>query len=181
MLEEKLLIWKFKAGNEEALCRIYQKYEDYLLTLAANLLGDASSAEDVVQDVFISFVQSIDKFQLRGSLKSYLSTCVVNRARDFLRKKQRQQTIAVNEADQMRTDADGPVQLVINSEQLQRLRFAMTELPYEQREAIVLRLHGDMKFKTIAKFQDVSIKTVQSRYRYGIDRLRSILDGEVKK
>ena len=57
----------------------------------------------------------------------------------------------------------------------------MRQLAYEQREAIVLRLHGGMKFKAIAKLQDVSDKTAQSRYRYGLDKLRSILNGEVEK
>lgn len=181
MLEDKLLIWRFQGGSRDAFRRIYEKYESFLLTLAANLLGDGSAAEDVVQDVFVSFVQSVESFRLRGSLKSYLATCVANRARDCIRKRQRHRTVAVNEAEQTVSDANEPVQLVINSEELQRLKLAMTELPYEQREAVVLHLNGDLKFRQIAKLQKVSIKTAQSRYRYGLDKLRSILDSEVKK
>ena len=181
MLEDKLLIWRFQGGSRDAFRRIYEKYESFLLTLAANLLGDGSAAEDVVQDVFVSFVQSVESFRLRGSLKSYLATCVANRARDCIRKRQRHRTVAVNEAEQTVSDANEPVQLVINSEELQRLKLAMTELPYEQREAVVLHLNGDLKFRQIAKLQNVSIKTVQSRYRYGLDKLRSNLNGEVKK
>ena len=181
MLEDKLLIWRFQGGSRDAFRRIYEKYESFLLTLAANLLGDGSAAEDVVQDVFVSFVQSVESFRLRGSLKSYLATCVANRARDCIRKRQRHRTVAVNEAEQTVSDANEPVQLVINSEELQRLKLAMTGLPYEQREAVVLHLNGDLKFRQIAKLQEVSIKTAQSRYRYGLDKLRSILDSEVKK
>jgi len=181
MLEDKLLIWRFQGGSRDSFRRIYEKYESFLLTLAANLLGDGSAAEDVVQDVFVSFVQSVEKFRLRGSLKSYLATCVANRARDCIRKRRRRPTVSVNEAGQMASDVNGPAQLVINSEELQRLSCAMTELPYEQREAVVLHLNGDLKFRQIAKLQKVSIKTAQSRYRYGLDKLRSILDSEVKK
>jgi len=181
MLEDKLLIWRFQGGSRDAFRRIYEKYESFLLTLAANLLGDGSAAEDVVQDVFVSFVQSVESFRLRGSLKSYLATCVANRARDCIRKRQRHRTIAVNDAGQMISDINGPVQLVINSEELQKLRYAMTQLPYDQREAIVLHLNGDLKFRQIAKLQKVSIKTAQSRYRYGLAKLRSNLNGEVKK
>ncbi|MHC4456311.1 MAG: RNA polymerase sigma factor [Planctomycetota bacterium] len=181
MLEDKLLIWKFKAGSREAFRRIYEKYENYLLTIAANLLGNTNAAEDVVQDVFISFVQSVENFNLRGSLKSYLATCAVNRARDCIRKRRRRPTVSVNEAGQMASDANEPVQLVMNSEELQRLNRAMTELPYEQREVVVLRLNGDLRFRQIAGLQNVSIKTVQSRYRYGLDKLRSILNGQVQK
>ena len=180
MIEDRLLIWKFKYGSRDALARIYEKYESDLLTLAANLLPDAA-AQDVVQDVFISFVQSAERFQLRTSIKSYLATCVANRARDLIRKKHRQRTVPADEAEQIPSDVNEPVQLVIHSEELGRLSQAMGVLPYEQREAIVLHLHGDLKFRQIAELQKVSIKTVQSRYRYGLDKLRSILDGEVKK
>jgi RNA polymerase sigma-70 factor (ECF subfamily) len=57
----------------------------------------------------------------------------------------------------------------------------MTELPYEQREAIVLRLHGDLRFRQIAEIQEVSTKTAQSRYHYGLDKLRSRMNGEVRR
>jgi len=181
MLEERLLLWKFKHGSKDAFRVIYEKYADDLLTLAANLLNDTVGAEDVVQDVFISFVQSVAKFRLRGSLKGYLATCVANRARDYIRGKKRRRIVALSEAEQMTSNVKTPVQLVINSEELQKLNHAMTRLPYEQREAIVLRLHGELKFRQIAELQSVSTKTVLSRYRYGLDKLRLILNGEVRQ
>jgi len=181
MLEDRLLLWKFKRGSRSAFRLIYEKYAGDLLTLAANLLNDKADAEDVVQDVFISFVQSVEKFRLTGSLKGYLATCVANRSRDYIRRNKRRQTAAANGPEQATSDAKTPVQLVICSEELHKLSYAMTELPYEQREAIVLRLHGDLRFRQIAKLQNISIKTAQSRYRYGLDKLRSILNGEVRK
>jgi RNA polymerase sigma-70 factor (ECF subfamily) len=181
MLEDKLLLWRFKHGSREAFRLIYEKYADGLLTLAANLLNDKADVEDVVQDVFISFVQSVQKFHLRGSLKSYLAACVANRSRDYLRKNKRRQNLTANRLQQATTDVKNPIQLVIRSEQLQKLSRAVAELPYEQRETIVLRLHGKLRFKAIAKLQNISVKTAQSRYRYGLDKLRSILNGEVKR
>ncbi|MCP4261082.1 MAG: sigma-70 family RNA polymerase sigma factor [Planctomycetes bacterium] len=181
MLEDRLLLWRFKRGSREAFRLIYEKYADGLLSLAANLLNDKADAEDVVQDVFISFVKSVEKFRLRGSLKGFLSTCVLNRSRDYIRKNRRRRTFKANQAEQATTYVKNPVQLVLRSEQLQELSHAVAELPYEQREIIVLRLHGDMRFKAIARLQNISIKTAQSRYRYGLDKLRSILNGEVRK
>jgi len=58
MLEDKLLIWKFNRGDTGVLRRIYEKYKDDLVTLAAALLTDVSSAEDAVHDVFVSFIES---------------------------------------------------------------------------------------------------------------------------
>ena len=178
MVEDRLLIWRCKHGSRAAFRRIYEKYESDLRTLAANLLDDKAAAEDVVHDVFVSLLQVVDKFELRSSLAGYLKTCVANRSRNYMRRRQRQ-TAAVNDAEQVLPSDDGPVHLVIKSEELQKLGVAMSQIPYEQREAIVLRLHGQMKFKTIANLQNVSIKTAHSRYRAGLDGLKLILNSEV--
>ncbi len=181
MVEDRLLVWRFKRGSPEAVRAIYQKYADELLSLAGNLLDDKAAAEDVVQDVFVTFVQSVEKFRLTGSLKGYLATCVANRCRDYRRRDNRRQTTAENKAQRGSPEAESPVQLVIRSEELEKLSGALNELPYEQRETVVLRLHGGMRFRQIAKMQNVSTKTAQSRYRYGLDKLRSTLNGEVRR
>jgi RNA polymerase sigma-70 factor (ECF subfamily) len=178
MLEDKILLWKFKRGNRDAFRLIYDKYADGLLNLAANLLADRSQAEDVVQDVFISFVESIDKFRLTGSLKGYLATCTANRSRDYIRKKMRERTAAENLPERTKPDVKNPLRLAANSEELHKLSHALTELPYEQLETLVLHLHGGMRFRQIAGIQNVSMKTAQSRYRYGLEKLRSALNSD---
>lgn len=180
MLEDRLLLLKCKVGSRTAFLRIYEKYESDLRTLAANLLHDKSAAEDIVHDVFISLLLIVEKFELKGSLAGYLKTCVANRARNYVKRKQNQ-TVTVNEDEQLISNNNEPVHLMIQSEELQKLNIAMNQLPYEQREAVVLYLHGRMKFKTIAKLQKVSIKTAHSRYQAGLDGLKSMLNSEVKK
>jgi RNA polymerase sigma-70 factor (ECF subfamily) len=179
-MEDKLLIWKFKHGSSDALRRIYEKYEDYMLTSAVSLLNDLSAAEDVVHDVFVSFSQSADKLRLNGSLKGYLTTCVVNLARDKIRARQRH-SLALDKLNPVKSDVEPPSDLVIGGEELKRLSCAMAQLPTEQREVIVLHLRGGMTFRAIARLQAVSINTIQSRYRYGLDKLRSLLDSEAEK
>jgi RNA polymerase sigma-70 factor (ECF subfamily) len=56
----------------------------------------------------------------------------------------------------------------------------MAQLPYDQRETIMLHHQAAMTFKTIAESQGISVNTAKSRYRYGLDKLRLILD-EVEK
>ena len=179
-MEDKLLIWKFKHGSSDALCRIYEKYEDSMLTSAISLLNDLSSAEDVVHDVFVSFSQSADKLRLDGNLKGYLTTCVVNLARDKIRARQRH-SLALDKVNPVKSEVEPPSDSIVGDEELQRLSCAMAQLPTEQREVIVLHLRGGMTFRAIAKSQDVSINTIQSRYRYGLDKLRSLLGSEVEK
>ena len=163
-----------------AFQRIYQKYQSDLRTLAGNLLDDKAAAEDIVHDVFLSLLLVVEKFELRSSLAGYLKTCVANKARNYAKKKHNQ-ALKFNEPEQLISKDNEPIRLVIQSEELQRLGIAMSRLPYEQREAVVLHLHGGMKFKTIAQLQKVSIKTAHTRYRRGLDGLNSILNGEVTK
>ena len=179
-MEDRLLIWKFKCGSKDALRRIYEKYAGFLLTLATALLNDVNTAEDVVHDFFVSFAHSSEKLQLNGSFKWYLATCVMNRARDRLRTRQLQ-TVGLDQADSIHSDANEPESAAVCNEELQQLCVAMEQLPYEQREVVLLHTKGEMKFRQIAKLQNVSIKTVQSRYRYGLDKLRSSLNSEMEE
>jgi RNA polymerase sigma-70 factor (ECF subfamily) len=180
MLEDKLLVMKCKRGSKDAMRRIYEKYKDYLLTLARALLGEKAAAEDVVHDVFVCFAQSVDKFQLTGSLKAYLSTCVRNLAIDTIRLR-KQHVKNLYPVDVSGSESDNPEQQATEREELTQLRQALSQLPYEQREAVVLHLKGGMKFKELARLQGVSMSTIHGRYRYGLHKLRSLLNNEMTK
>jgi len=180
MIEDKILLWKFKHGSSDALSRIYEKYKSDLFSLANSLLHDLNAAEDVVHDVFVSFAKCADEFQLTGSLKGYLLTCVANLSRDRVRAKKRA-PIGMNKTDMVIPDYKIPSQALISAEQLHRLREAIAKIPYEQREVVMLHLQGRRTFRQIAETQGIAVSTVQSRYRYGLEKLRSLLDGEVEK
>jgi len=179
MLEDGLLVLKCRRGSKDAISRIYKKYKDYLLTLAKVLLHERSAAEDIVHDVFVSFAQSAGNFQLTGSLRGYLATCVANRARDRLRTAKRHPENLYS-AEQATANTGDPQQKAIEAEQVVRLRDALNQLPYEQREAVILRVKGRMKFREIARYRGVSISTIHGRYRYGLEKLRSLLNSEVQ-
>jgi len=181
MLEDKLLIWKFNRGDKEALRDIYEKYKDGLVTLAAALLSDVSSAEDAVHDVFVSFIKTAEKFRLTGSLKGYLATCVANNARNKNKARRKHKSIGLEEANPVALETNNPDTAAIFGEELSQLSRALVQLPYEQREVLILHVYSGLKFKTIAGQQEVSINTVQGRYRYGLEKLRSLMNDEVKK
>ncbi len=180
MLEDKLLVWKFKRGSADALRRIYEKYKNDLLALAVALTRDRAAGEDVLHDVFVSFTQHAEKLQLRTSLKSYLSSCIANRVRNLNRMNPRR-TMQLNLTEAVDSNCDEPERLIISAEQSESIEKAMAELPYQQQEVIILHLQSGMRFKKIAESQGVSINTIQSRYRYGLDKLRSLLNSEVEK
>jgi RNA polymerase sigma-70 factor (ECF subfamily) len=178
MIEDELLKWRFRRGSPEALARIYEKYVHLLLSIAMGLLNDPHEAEDVVQDVFVTFAQGANGFGLRGSLKAYLATCVVNRARDRGRSERTRQRFA-DGCTTMPIGTDEADRSLVYSERCERLSRALAELPYEQREVVVLKVKDGLKLKDIARLQNVSISTAHGRYRYGMDKLRTLLNGEI--
>jgi RNA polymerase sigma factor (sigma-70 family) len=180
MIDEKILVWRFNRGSKDAFQTIYEKYKDDLLGLAITLLRDRSLAGDVVHDVFVSFAGATGSFQLSGTLKGYLSTCVANAARDRNRLRTRRD-VGLDAAEGMHCDSGNPVEHAIDSEQSGQLAQLLGRLPYEQREVVVLHLHQEMRFKEIAEALGISINTAQSRYRYGLDKLRSIISNKVTK
>jgi len=180
MLDDRWLLWRVKRGSARALRRLYDQYEVDLLTMAASLLGRSDQAEDVLQDVFVRFIESIETFELTGSLKGYLATCVANRARDLRRRDRSRPTGPLETAERVASRQPGPLQGAIAKEQHERLSDALAQLPYEQHETILLHLKAGLTFREIGAAQDVSPKTAESRYRYGIDKLRSMLNGEAE-
>jgi len=178
-MEDKLLVLRCKGGSKEALQEIYTKYRDDLMTVAISLLNDMSAAEDIVHDVFVSFAERIREFQLKGALKGYLATCVANRARNKNKAKQ-SQAAESDTIESTTSESKQPHQSIMCNEELEILRSAMACLPYEQREVIMLHMRGNVSLRRIAKIQGLSANTVKSRYRYGLNKLRTILDGQMK-
>ncbi len=177
ILEDQLLLWQVKRGDADALRRVYERHKTDLLGLAITLTRDRALGEDVVHDVFVSFVRFAPKLRLRTSLRSYLLTSVANRVRTLGRGKSRSPLPPEDVAS--RTAPPTPDQAAMRNERAVLIEQAMRQLSNDQREAIVLHLQVGMKFREIAISQNVSINTVRSRYRYGLDRLRSLLNGTV--
>ncbi|MBN1360098.1 MAG: sigma-70 family RNA polymerase sigma factor [Sedimentisphaerales bacterium] len=178
MLQEKLLLWKLRRGDAEAVRQVYDRHKHDMLGLAVALSGDRATGEDVVHDVFVSFVRVCHRLRLRTSLRSYLLSSVANRVRNLSRAKAAR-AVPVEAVADAPSDLHRPDRIAVQVEQATLIEQALRELPYEQHEAVILHLQGTLTFKEIAVSQNVSINTVQSRYRYGLQKLRSLLDGKV--
>ncbi len=170
-MNEEQLIRDLRAGNREAMRLLYESHKDRLFTLARGLLGDVSTAEDVVHDVFLGFVESLHRYHVNGGLGAYLAASVANRARDRLRavKRHGAKQVCVEGREEFH---DQPEARAILQEEKHRLQQALAQLPYEQREVVLLHLQGDLTFRKVAELQGVSLSTAQGRYRYGLEKLR---------
>ena len=183
MAEDRKLAERLCQGDRDALRRIYEKYKDDLLTIASCMLADRADAEDCLHDLFVSLAADVVRVRPDGNLKGYLVTATANRSRDRLRRKRRgkQADEASGRTEgQVVPGAADPAAPLIDREEADRLYQAIAALPADQRAVITLRLHGEMTFEEIARQQGVSNNTIRSRYRYGLDKLRSSLGVGVK-
>ena len=180
MFLEKQLILRFNRGDTDALRDIYARYKDDLVSLAAALLQDKNAAEDAVHDVFARLVQKQDTLRISQNLRAYLMASAANMARQHFRKRQKSPESALDASDMDHPGKELPPESAMaGDEQKKLLTDALTALPYEQREVILLRHYSDFTFRKIASVQNVSVNTVMGRYRYGIEKLRSHLNGEM--
>ena len=174
VLKDRRLVHRLSRADPDALRQIYNRYKNDLLTVAMALLADPDAAEDCVHDVFVHFAGAPADMRASRNLRGYLMRCVANRAKNLIKHQQLQHVHQMDEQEYV-GEQDCPESRLIVSEESMRIFEAMAKLPTEQREVVSLHIHGKLKFREIAKQVDVSINTVQSRYRYGIEKLRTLL------
>ncbi len=147
--------------------------------MAIALLNDTSAAEDAVHDVFVGFAEQIPTFRLTGHLKGYLLTCVANRARNC-NKAKRLVALETSHLETSEHRTPSTLNRLVCNEQLSKLTAAMEQLPPDQRETVMMHLYGGVTLRALARQLGQSANTVKSRYRYGLDKLRHLLNGEIE-
>ena len=180
MIHDRLLVWKLNKGSTRALRQAYEKYKNNLVTLAAALLYDKAAAEDAIHDVFVKLINANDGLKINGNLKGYLYTAVANNCRNKNKSGAIRKMADVDSSAQPVSNITTPEDMMIFGEQSQALLAAVNQLPYGQREVILLRIYSGLKFKTIAKTQNTTVNTVQGRYRCGLEKLKGLLNGQLK-
>ncbi len=179
MHSERRLLRKASRGCKDSLRRIYEAHKDHLLTLARGMTGDWSLAEDIVHDVFVSFARNVPTLRLTTSLRGYLSVSVCNRVRDLYRTEVRHR-LEERQIHPGPADVAAPDARASEAELTGRLRAALEQVPLDQREVLLLRTRAGLSFEEIARHQGISSNTARGRYRYGIDKLRSLLNSELE-
>jgi RNA polymerase sigma-70 factor, ECF subfamily len=158
--QELQLLQRLRARDRAALTEVVRRYQGRLRRQAFKILNDPALAEDVVQDTWLVVLASVDHFQGRSTLLSWLTGIVINRARDFRRSQSRvRQLSSMEENSELPevpagTDAYSstgrlePVteltaeRVVLEREQARALDAAVQELPETQRSVVLLQLRG---------------------------------------
>jgi RNA polymerase sigma-70 factor, ECF subfamily len=174
-MDDQTLIEKIRQRDQEAMVTLHARYANLIYSIAFRVLNDGLSAEEATQDAFMKAWQNAAQFDgTRGSLVAWLVGIARNLAIDKLRQRARQVVIAENEIG----DSDGVDLFNLpddwqNRDRLNSLKFAVQNLPTDQRVVIELSYYGGMSQSDIAESLKLPLGTVKTRMRLGMQKLRA--------
>ncbi len=149
------LLDRFKAGDREALERLYARYLPRLRRWASGRLPrwarDLADTQDLVQETLLQTFNKVGEFepQHEGAFQAYLRQAVMNRIRDEIRRVGRKPG-QVELADQHEDRNPSPLEQAIGSEAVERYEKALARLKPEEREAIIGRVEMGCSYEELA-------------------------------
>ena len=178
-LADEDLMTLVERRDADAFAVLYDRHGGAAYSLAHRIVGDASVAEDVTQEAFISVWRSGARFDAaRGSVRSWTLGIVRNRAIDSLRRSSGSAPKLDLDDDavlESQTAAELTDSEAIRRETSRKVRGALRELPEEQGEVIGLAYFGGFTHAEIASMLGMPLGTVKGRMRLGLEKIRVTL------
>jgi len=163
-------------GDRAALAELYDRYALVAYSLAVRLVGEAW-AEDVVHDAFVALVDRRMTYDpVRGAFRAWFLTAIHHRCLNLLRRRPAED---IEQVAYVLADPDpAPLDQVVQGLQDAAVRAALGQLPYLQREALVLAYYGGLSQSALSERLGVPLGTTKARMRRGLIALRGLLRGE---
>ncbi len=165
-------------GDQSALAALYDNTNRLVYGLILRVLGDSSTAEEVLLDVYTQVWRQAASYDTsRGTPLAWLTTIARSRAIDRLRSgwQERQRKEPLDTINDRETVAANPEETTVASERQRFVRQALSSLSPEQREVIELAYYGGLSHSEIAAKLNQPLGTVKTRTRLGMIKLREAL------
>ena len=178
-LDDAKLVARSQDGDLAAFNGIVERYQTQVYNVAARILGNRTSAEDVAQETFVSAYKAIGRFR-GGSLRAWLLRIASNLSIDNLRASRRRPEASLDEAllssgFQPVSREESPEQRVLANELAGEIQRAILSIPDDQRTVLVLIDVQGMSYEETADSTGVSVGTVKSRLNRARRRVRDHL------
>ncbi len=174
-LSDNDLLVQFRQGNEWAFSELVNRYKNSLYAFLRRFVNQQEVVEDVFQETFLQLYTSQDSFDTSRPLRPWLFTIAANKAKDALRKIQRQASmslgiiadagdVSIDEVVNILTSYDTtPDQEASRDETAQRVRQVISEMPENLRGILILAYFEQFSYKHMAEILSIPIGTVKSR------------------
>jgi RNA polymerase sigma-70 factor (ECF subfamily) len=179
---DELLLRRAQSGDPEAFEQLIGPLEQLVWRICWHYTGNREAAEDCGQETMIRIWRSLESYRGDCALESWIYRIAANCCMDFLRKKKRDQSVSMEPLREQGFDpadpSPGTEDRVVAEDEHRRLRRAITELPDDQREALILTQLEKISYEEAARMLGVSEGTVKSRVNRAKARLKEILSEE---
>lgn len=175
MPEEKLIL-KCKSGDGESFRQLIKLYKNQLFGYLLRFTNSKDVAEELFQETLIKVWKGIKKYNHNKKFSSWLFTIAHNVAMDFLRKNK--STFTNYEEIISKPSNENLEETIIKNETLEIINESINNLSQKQKAVFLLRQHGEMTFKEIAKVTGEPLNTVISHMHYSIKRIKKQIELE---
>ena len=172
------LIAQYRNGSDAAFDLLVDRYKSKLFTTIFLIVKDQKIAEDLLQDVFVKVVKTLnsDKYNEEGKFQPWVMRIAHNLAIDYFRKAKRYPTILMEDGsnifNSLRFAEENVEDRQVRDENIELVKRLIEELPETQKQVLIMRHYLDMSFQEIADQTGVSINTALGRMRYALIHLR---------
>jgi RNA polymerase sigma-70 factor (ECF subfamily) len=184
--DEDLLV-SLRSGHAESLGVLVARWEGPLFRFVSRLVERPDDARDVCQETFLRILDKAEAFRDGARFSTWMYQIALNLCRDQSRRKRRWGRLMIAEPASgvetprehaaPATPATNPAAAYEHSERQGAVRRALSALPAEQREVLLLKEYEGLKFREIADVLGVAESTVKSRMYAGLDAMRMTLTG----
>ena len=179
---DELLLRRAQNGDPEAFGRLMEPLEQLVWRVCWHYTGNREAAEDCGQEAMIRIWRNLGSYRGDCALESWVYRIAANCCMDWLRKKKRDRSVSVEPLREQGFDpadtSPGTAEQVVAKDERQRLREAISLLPDEQREALILTQLEKVPYEEAARALGVSEGTVKSRVNRAKTRLKELLSEE---
>jgi RNA polymerase sigma-70 factor, ECF subfamily len=171
------LIQSLRAGEKLPLRLLYDRYSGLVYTVALRILERSEEAEDLTQEVFLTFWQDGKFDPARAALSTYLGLLTRSRALHRLdqRASRRRSLHHLQQIEPQESKAPTPLELASLEEQRHQVRAALTQLSDNQRQVLTLSYYQGLSHSVISQTLNLPLGTVKTNARQGLLKLRKIL------
>ena len=163
-----------RLGDESGAARLFRRWSGPLLRFTGRMLGNASEAEEVTQDVFLKVIARAGQYDGRASVASWLFAIAANACRDRLRQGARRQKVSLDSVAEAAAP-DVPVDVRLAERQRRAsVRRALACLSDEQRVVLVLARYHGLPYAEIARALSISEGAVKTRIFRAMETLKSV-------
>ncbi len=174
------LVEACQSGEASAFDVLVARWEDRIRGAAYRFLGSDEEARDVAQEAFLRAYQAIGTFKKEARFSSWLYQIATNLCRDRLRRRKTRATVSLEALEEsgpvMVETRPGADERLLERDLARAVRRAVSELPEEQREVVILKEYQELTFLEIAQALDVPVSTVKTRLYRGLGQLRLRLE-----